>query len=63
MPKIVLHCSKVKVWVKVKGQGREGKRSGSKVKIKFLDDISGPALPSAAKSNSHHYHSKVIVCL
>ena len=39
-------------------------RSKSWVKVfRAAVDIRGSALPSAAMSNSHHYQSKVIVCV
>ncbi len=46
--------TEVKVAVKVTGQGQ---MYGTVVGIR------GSALPSAAKSNNHHYQSKVIVCV
>ncbi len=52
MPKIV---SWSKAGVMVKGQ--------VKYQVKFLVDIRGSALPSAAKSNKSHYQSKVFVCV
>ncbi len=53
----MLPCFKVKVRVKVKGQG---KLSGVQ---QAICDIRGSALPSAAKSNRSCYQSKVFVCV
>ncbi len=72
MQKIVFlhHCyialrSRSMVGVKVKGLVRVKVRvqgHGSNVLCAAVD-IRGSALPSAAKSINHHYHSKVIVCV
>ncbi len=54
----LLHCLRVKV----KGRG-QGQRSGSRSNLRHAAvNIRGSALPSAIKSNYHHYQSKVIVC-
>ncbi len=58
----LLHClgSRSKVGVKVKGQGQgHGSKSNN---WRAAVDIRGSALPSEAKSNNHHYQSKVIAC-
>ena len=59
----MLRCLRVKVKgrVKIKAQGH-GSRSRSNF-WRAAVDIRGSALPSAAKSNNHHYQSKVIVCV
>ncbi len=52
-------ASRSKVWVKVMGQGQSSRSNFWQAAV----DIRGSALPSAAKSITSHYQSKVFVCV